>query len=175
MGRNRIIDEFGVTLFSNFFHDATKWKQKTLKWVYASVNLYNMGWQKKKKKLLQFPQTSLTHWQVLWKDGRCHCFGISDIRGLQGSNDQWTMWGWWVERIRLLTFFNSEPHHFYTAVKTGQRALPSKTQRLQENRKRGLNESHVWCGDVWLSILEHTWSFCMTSTAWFFRWFLSAQ
>lgn len=24
MGRNRIIDEFGVTLFSNFFHDATK-------------------------------------------------------------------------------------------------------------------------------------------------------
>lgn len=89
MGRSRIIDEFGVILFSNFFHDATKSKQNTHKWVYgfcndAVVNLYNIGGQKKKKKnLLQFPQTSLTRWQVLRKNGRSHCFGISDIiRGL---------------------------------------------------------------------------------------------
>lgn len=34
---------------------------------------------------------------------------------------------------------------------------------------------YVWSGHICQGILAHTWSFCMTSTAWFFRWFLSAQ
>lgn len=97
------------------------------------------------------------------------------MRGFQGLYGQWTMWGRWEERIWLLTFFNSKPQHFYAAVKTSQRALPSKTQGLQGNCKRRLNECHVRSGNIWPSILEHTWSFCMTSIAWFFRWFLSAQ
>lgn len=53
------------------------------------------------------------------------------MRGLQGFYGEWTMRGRREERIRLLTFFNGEAQHFYTAVQTSQGALSSKAQGLQ--------------------------------------------